>query len=278
MGCGGSYRYFTANAPYSAADDLAVKLGLLVILFWVTAGLYASIGFGGGSTYTALLVLFETDYRLIPLIALSCNILVVSGNTWRYHRARLIPWARIWPLLLISMPAAWLGGRMVISETLFLGLLWAALLLAGGKLWLDSRADRRETSHRKLSTPFTIVIGAFIGFYAGLVGIGGGIFLAPILHMLHWAKAKVIAASCSVFILFNSAAGLMGQYNKWHDTNVMNEMSAYWPLIPAILIGGFIGNHLGVYRLADIWLKRATAILIIFVALRLMVKWIGLIT
>jgi len=255
-----------------------MKLGLLALCFWLTAGLYASIGFGGGSTYTALLILFETDYRLIPIIALSCNILVVSGNSLRYHHAKLIPWRQLWPLLLVSIPAAWLGGRLAISETLFIGLLWVALLLAGGKLWFDSRANTPVPNIRKLPPFLTASLGGFIGFYAGLVGIGGGIFLAPILHMLRWASPKKIAATCSVFILFNSAAGLIGQYSKLRDTDILADAISYWPVIPAILIGGFIGNHMGVYRLPDIWLKRATAVLIVFVALRLMVKWIGLIT
>lgn len=254
-----------------------MKLAALALCFWLTAGLYASIGFGGGSTYTALLILFDADYHIIPIIALTCNILVVSGNSLRYQREKLIPWSRLWPLLIVSIPAAWLGGRLVISETIFIGLLWAALLIAGMKLWGDSHKHNKAISGKALPLPVTALIGGFIGFYAGLVGIGGGIFLAPILYMVKWDKAKIIAATCSIFILLNSLAGLLGQYSKLQGTEVLNSAISYWPIIPAILIGGFIGNHMGVYRAPDIWLKRTTAILIIFVALRLMMKWIGLI-
>jgi len=89
-----------------------MKLAFLACLFALTACLYASVGFGGGSTYTALLVAGGTDYALIPIIALSCNIVVVIGNTIRYSAARLIPWQRLWPILVFSVPAAWLGGRL----------------------------------------------------------------------------------------------------------------------------------------------------------------------
>lgn len=255
-----------------------MKLALLTFCFWMTAALYASIGFGGGSTYTALLVLFNADYRLIPLIALSCNILVVSGNSLRYHRERLIPWPRIWPLLITSIPAAWMGGRINISETLFIGLLWAALLIAGLKLWHDGRGFDNDAPLGKPPLLLTSFIGGAIGFYAGLVGIGGGIFLAPILYFLNWGCAKAIAATCSLFILLNSIAGLLGQFSKLNGSDILSESFSFWPVIPAILIGGFIGNHIGIYRLSDKVLKRATAVLIIFVALRLMVKWIGLIS
>lgn len=254
-----------------------MKLTLLALSFWLTAALYASIGFGGGSTYTALLVLFDADYRLIPLIALSCNILVVSGNSLRYHRENLIAWRRIWPLLITSIPAAWLGGQMVVSETLFIGMLWIALLIAGLKLWQGSRAYADETPREKPPVLRMGMIGGAIGFYAGIVGIGGGIFLAPILYMLKWGRGKSIAAACSIFILLNSIAGLAGQYSKLQSAALLDEALKFWPVIPAILIGGFIGNHIGVYRLSDQVLKRATAVLVIFVALRLMMKWISLI-
>jgi len=255
-----------------------MKLALLTVCFWITAALYASIGFGGGSTYTALLVLFNADYRLIPLIALSCNILVVCGNALRYHKEKLIPWPRLWPLLITSIPAAWLGGRINISETLFIGLLWAALLIAGLKLWRNDRQIDNDVSTKNPPVLLSGFIGGAIGFYAGLVGIGGGIFLAPILYILNWGRAKTIAAACSIFILLNSIAGLAGQYSKLSGSDILEQAFSFWPFIPAILIGGYIGNYIGIYRLSDQALKRATAVLIIFVALRLMVKWIGLIS
>ena len=220
----------------------------LTLLFALTACLYASVGFGGGSTYSALLVASSTNFGLIPIIALSCNIAVVSGNTLRYSRAGLVPWARLWPILVLSIPMAWLGGRLNISETLFIGLLAAALFFAGIRLIIKTPQTDMEaiksTSHLR-----SAIIGAVIGFYSGLVGIGGGIFLAPILYAMNWGRAKVIAAACSVFILFNSVSGFIGQFMKLSDTSKLWEAAAYWPLIPAVLIGGFIGNSIGLNRL-----------------------------
>lgn len=254
-----------------------MKIALLAALFFVTALLYASVGFGGGSTYTALLVISGTDYRLVPVLALACNILVVSGNVWRYGRAGLIDFKKVLPLIIISVPAAWLGGRLHISETVFIGLLWIALLLAGTRLLLNRPAEDQEPQNPSKFIWLNPLIGGGIGFYAGLVGIGGGIFLAPILHFLRWGTAKHIAAACSLFILVNSLSGMGGQITKLGDLSILDEAVTYWPLLPAVIIGGFIGNKIGVMRLSDTVLKRLTGGLILFVALRLAWRWAQLV-
>ena len=249
---------------------------ILAGLFFLTAALYASVGFGGGSTYTALLAVSGTDYLLIPIISLSCNILVVSGNALRYGREKLIHWAGIWPLIILSVPAAWLGGRLQISEALFVGLLCAALFIAGVRLVTQQQLDAGEP--RKQNLFVNAGIGGAIGFYAGLVGIGGGIFLAPVLHFLKWGSAKTIAAACSLFILVNSISGMLGQAVKLGDMSKLSDAMAYWPVIPAVLLGGFLGNHIGVFKISDTGLKRLTGMLILLVAARLAFRWIGLIT
>jgi len=253
-----------------------MKLAILATLFALTACLYASVGFGGASTYTALLVAGGTDYALIPIIALSCNIVVVFGNTLRYAAARLIPWQRLWPIFAFSVPAAWLGGRLDISEAVFIGLLSVALFLAGARL-LWSATLKHETSVKNTSPILTGMIGAAIGFYSGLIGIGGGIFLAPILYALSWGRAKTIAAACSVYILFNSIAGFIGQAMKLSDLDRFAEALAFWPLLPAVIIGGFIGNHVGVKYISQIWIQRLTALLILVVSVRLGLNWVGLV-
>ena len=251
-----------------------MKLAVLALLFALTACLYASVGFGGGSTYTALLVAGGTDYALIPIIALSCNIAVVAGNMFRYSRANLVPWKKLWPILSLSVPSAWLGGRLNISETVFVGLLTAALLFAGVRLLLN--ASQKDVLGIKETTPLLSgFIGAAIGFYSGLVGIGGGIFLAPVLYALSWGRAKTIAATCSVYILFNSIAGFVGQSMKLSDSDKFAEALTFWPLIPAVIIGGFIGNHIGIKYISQTWIQRLTGTLILLVALRLGFDWIG---
>jgi len=251
-----------------------MKLALLALFFTLTACLYASVGFGGGSTYTALLVAGGTDYALIPIVALSCNIIVVAGNTFRYSRAGLVPWAKLWPILAFSVPAAWLGGRLNISETLFIGLLAAALLFAGIRLLLNAKG-KDLPKIKDTSSLISGGIGAAIGFYSGLVGIGGGIFLAPVLYALSWGRAKTIAAACSVYILFNSLAGFLGQSMKLSGADKFLDAFAFWPLIPAVLIGGFIGNYVGIKYISQFWIQRLTGILILIVALRLSVEWLS---
>ncbi len=253
-----------------------MKFALLAILFSLTALLYASVGFGGGSTYTALLIINGTDYRLVPIIALSCNILVVTGNAVRYGREGFISWRRIWPLVSLSAPAAWIGGRIEISQHIFIGLLALALFIAGIRLLIHQKPINAEIEPSKTSIWLNAIIGGAIGFYAGLVGIGGGIFLAPILHAMRWGTSQYIAATCSLFILLNSISGIGGQFTKLNNLSLTSDALAFWPLLLAVFIGGFIGNHLGVFKLSEFWLKRITAILIIAVAIRLTLKLLGL--
>lgn len=251
-----------------------MKLGLIV-LFFVTAALYASVGFGGGSTYIALLKLAGTDIAILPLIALTCNIVVVSGNVVRYWRAKILDFKSYIPLIILSVPLAWLGGSIPISKKLFIGLLAIALLFAGLQLlWSSFRRPKSdETGPVRLGAVSTALIGGGVGFYSGLVGIGGGIFLAPILHFARWGSAKAIAAACSIFILVNSVSGWLGHYSKLDSTTQLEAALAYWPLIPAVFLGGFIGNYLGIFKISELWVKRLTAILILYVALRLTLDW-----
>jgi len=268
--------------------------------FFVTALLYASVGFGGGSTYNALLALADVDYRLLPAVALTCNILVVIGGTWRFHKAGLLPWKRALPLVVISAPFAWAGGLTPIKEALFLSLLAGSLFVAGAALLLQRdapepsplRLDQPEADqvslpsrlreglgegqslHRK-ATIADLLTGAGVGYLAGLVGIGGGIFLAPYLHITRWAGAKQIAATASLFILVNSIAGLSGQLLKLGSTGALPDVAAYWPLALAVIIGGQIGSFAGTKVLSPTLVKRATGVLILYVAGQLVWKLVG---
>ncbi len=250
---------------------------LLLLSFFMTALLYAAVGFGGGSTYNALLVLAETDYRILPSIALLCNLIVVSGGTYRFFRAGHLDIRRIAPWVITSVPAALLGGILSVSETLFIGLLGFSLLAAGAyMLWPNKNKQHQEQSfinQYRFLPPF---IGTGLGLLAGLVGIGGGIFLAPVLHLLRWGNAKAIAGTCSIFIFVNSIAGLAGQAMKLGNAEILSNISSYWMLFPAVLIGGQIGSYVGAVRLNPKILHRMTAILILYVAVRLLLRWWGL--
>ena len=250
---------------------------LLAILFFITAAFYAAVGFGGGSTYNALLVLNGTDYRILPSIALGCNIIVVTGGVLQFWRTGDLRIARLVPFLAASVPAAWLGGRLPVSETIFVGLLGGALLLSGLYLVFHSTPDEApDSDESKVSAIISLGVGGSIGLVSGLVGIGGGIFLAPVLYMLKWGPPRQIAAACSLFILANSFSGLAGQIMKLQDTEILSLAIPYWPLLAAVLVGGHIGSWLAARGLQAIWIKRLTAILILYVAVRLLLRWTSL--
>jgi uncharacterized membrane protein YfcA len=251
-------------------------MNLLALFFFLTALLYAAAGFGGGSTYNALLVLAGTDYRAVPIVSLSCNILVVAVGSWRFARAGHVDWRRIWPLFAASVPLSWVGGRLHVPETLFVGLL-ALSLLAAGLLMLFQHQKTEEGPPVRRGIWIEPVIGGALGLLSGVVGIGGGIYLAPILHVLRWGEARAIAGTCAVFILVNSIAGLAGQLGKWGPLG-LNVLTDHVLLFPAVLIGGAIGSALGSNWLAPRHVRTLTAILVLYAALRLAMRFYNLAT
>jgi uncharacterized membrane protein YfcA len=239
---------------------------LLTALFLLVALIYASVGFGGGSTYTALLGLWGVDFKLIPVISLLCNIVVVSGGTLRFARAGLIDWKAVLPLLLVSAPLAFLGGLLPLKQ-------WLFLLILGGALFASCIALLVQTDHwrpRKMPKPALLGISAVIGLLAGLSGIGGGIFMAPVLHLIRWAEAQRIAAFASLYILVNSIAGVAGQLVKNGPVIFGSVLESYWPMMVAVLIGGQIGGVLGLQLFSPRVLRTMTAILVGYVAVRLL--------
>jgi uncharacterized protein len=247
----------------------------LAAAFFATALLYASVGFAGGSTYTALLLLVGVGQKTLPIISLVCNLIVSTGGSIRFARAGLVPWRRLWPLLAVSVPAALIGGMLPVSKTVFVILLGGSLIVAGILLLFQREPRERGDEVRR----FALVgpaIAAPLGLLAGIVGIGGGIFLAPVLHLIGWDRTKRVAASASVFILANSIAGLIGQLIKsGSDVATWTAVLAYWPLAVAVLIGGQIGSRAGVQILPPTLLRRLTALLIIFAAGYLLWKTFG---
>lgn len=245
----------------------------LALGFFITALIYAMAGFGGGSTYNALLVLAEVDYRAIPILALCCNIIVVTVGTWRFTRAGHIDWRRIWPLIMFSVPLAWLGWRIEVPDLLFVALLALSLLVAGLLMLWQPRWQREGLAPRR-GKWLEPVAGGALGFLAGVVGIGGGIFLAPLLYMLRWGTERAIAGTCAFFILVNSIAGLAGQLGK-DTTRVGTALADYWLLFPAVLIGGLIGSLVGSRRLDPKYVRIVTALLVLYVAARLWLRLYG---
>jgi uncharacterized membrane protein YfcA len=254
-----------------------MPLLILAALFFVAAVAYSSVGFGGGSTYNALLILSGMDYRLVPAIALSCNILVVSGGVYHYSRVGVLSFKKLLPFVALSVPMAWLGGRLPVSEQVFIGLLGFSLLVAAAQMLVKTKSEKAFTEYSDARYWLTAApVGAFIGLLAGITGIGGGIFLAPVIYFLHLAPARTVAGITSSFILVNSIAGLAGQMMKAGDYSPMDGWVQAWPLFVAVLVGGQIGSHLGAYHLSEVWVKRLTAVLMLYVSLRLIWRWIGM--
>ena len=276
---------------------------LLAILFLVTAILYSSVGFGGGSTYLALLLIWGIPYFIFPVIALSCNILVVSGNCFNYIRAGnlnlrlLIPYfifpvialscniivvsgncfnyirvgnlnhKLLFPYLIGSIPLAYIGGSLSIEKQLFEILLFIVLLVAGLLLLLNFKSyDDKDESCKKIPIFISILIGGSLGFISGIVGIGGGIFLSPILFLIRAGRPKHIVTTASLFILINSISGIIGQLTK---NDVLVEVQNYWYLLVAVLIGGQIGNFLNLKIFPTRILALVTAFLVLFVTIRM---------
>ena len=245
---------------------------ILSIFFFITAILYSSVGFGGGSTYLALMLIWELPYYIFPIIALFCNIIVVSGNSINYLRSGDINLRLLIPYLVGSIPFAFFGASISIEKDLFEILLFFVLTIAGVFLFIESKTLNNEQFEiKKVSNILSIFIGSIIGLVSGIIGIGGGIFLSPILFLMRAGYPKHIAATASLFILINSIFGITGQLTK---NIVFDEFLNFWPLFLCVLIGGQIGNYLNIKFLSNKTLALITSLLVIFVAIRMGVRLI----
>ena len=243
---------------------------ILSILFFVTAILYSSVGFGGGSTYLALMLIWDIPYYIFPVIALICNIFVVSGNSFNYIKAGNLNLKLLLPYLIGAIPLAFIGGSLQIDKNLFEIFLFIVLAIAGTLLLINFKSyDDNESSYRDIPILISILIGGILGFVSGVVGIGGGIFLSPILFLIKAAKPKHIVTAASLFIFINSISGVIGQLTK---NIVLSDISNYWYLFLVVIIGGHIGNYLNLKIFPTRLLALITSVLVLFVAIRIGIK------
>ena len=239
---------------------------ILSIFFFITAILYSSVGFGGGSTYLALLLIWDIPYYIIPVIALICNIIVVSSNSLNYVRAGNYNLKLLTPFLIGSIPLSFIGGTLIIKKEIFEILLFIVLLIAGLLLLINNKSYKNEIIIiKKINVFFSFFIGSILGLISGIVGIGGGIFLSPMLYLLKLEKPKVIATTASLFILINSISGILGQFTK---ELIINEILSYWLFFSSVFVGGLIGNYLNIKIFSNRILAIITSLLVIFVAIR----------
>jgi hypothetical protein len=241
----------------------------LAASFVVIALVYSSVGFGGGSSYTAMLALAGVTTAWIPVLSLGCNLIVVCGGCRHFARRGHLSTALVGPFLLTSVPAAYVAGRIPVPPDLYLSALAGTLFAVTILLWFRPRAA--DSQIRPCPVPVRLLTGGLLGGVSGLVGIGGGIFLAPVLLLARWATPKQSAAAASLFILVNSLAGLLGQLAK---PDAIFALARLPVLAVAVFLGGQIGSRLGSGLLSMSVIRQTTAALIGLVAVRLCLQQI----
>lgn len=246
----------------------------LAFLFFVVALVYAMAGFGGGSAYVALLALFDVTYTDIPPVSQVCNLIVVGGAAVHFFRKGFFIWRIFWPFAMGSLPMSLLGGMLHVSKRVFFFFLGLCLLATGIRIFFRDYLARIDTLQEKdcpalPSWQCGAAIGACLGLISGILGIGGGVLLAPILLYMRWGSPREITAISSVFILLNSASGLLGQGIKHGD---LLYLTPYAPLFMAVFIGGQIGSCMSIYGLSEKWVQRVTTTLILGVGIQLLVR------
>lgn len=261
----GIRRYICFVMSYSS------DLIFLVTIFFIIALLYSSVGFGGGSSYLAILSIYVPDFLQVKTIALLSNLVVVSAGTYLFYKQGYFDQKKFLPLVICSIPAAFIAATIHIAESSFFILLGVVLTLSGILLVLQMfvRPSAAGFKHSD-AILFNLSIGGGVGFLSGLVGIGGGILLSPILNLLNWDNAKKIAALASFFILVNSVAGLCGQAVS-HNLRI--DVRMMLPLLTAVFVGGQLGTRLSLKLLRPSIVKGLTGIFVCYVGVKLILKY-----
>jgi hypothetical protein len=245
------------------ADPAA--LALLLGLVFLVAAAYSSVGHGGASGYLAVLSFFGLAPAAMAPSALLLNLLVSGTSFASFRRAGHFVSRLLWPFLLTSVPFAFLGGMAKVTPGVYAGLLGGALLVAALRLLVVTAPKQEEAFVRAPSLWVALPVGATIGFVSAVVGVGGGIFLSPLILLLNWADTKRTAAASAAFIWINSAAGLYG-----HLQRASVEWSPLLWLVGAAFAGGLLGSYLGAQRLRGLWLRRVLGVVLIVAGFKLL--------
>jgi len=243
---------------------------LLGIAFFIIAALYASVGFGGGSSYLAILSLYLKDMLVMKTAALLCNLVVVSGGSYLFFKKGYFDWKKCLPVVLSGVCMAFLGARIHLTQRTFFIALGSVLALSGLLLFLQLFRKRQDAVVRKTPLLFDVVLGAGIGFLSGMVGIGGGILLSPVLNLMRWDTPKRIAAVASFFIFVNSIAGLLGQAS---NGTFKAEAHLLLVLLVAVFLGGQLGSRISLRIARPVIIKALTGILVFYIGTKLILQY-----
>ena len=236
----------------------AIVVALLAAGMLVAAFGYAAVGHGGASAYLAALALAGVAPAEMRPVALLLNILVSSLAAWKFYRAGHFRWRLFWPFAAVSVPLAYVGGAITLPGQAYRILVGAVLLYAAWQLWRSGRSGEELRPVHEPPLAAAMSVGAGMGLLAGLTGVGGGIFLSPLLLMLGWAGTKQTSAVAAPFILVNSAAGLAALYA---GSNLVAP-SYLWIIAPAVLVGGWLGAEYGSRRFANPLVRRVLAVVL----------------
>jgi uncharacterized protein len=239
---------------------------LVAALVFIVAALYSSVGHGGASGYLAVLSFFAVAPATMASTALTLNVLVAGIAMISYFRAGHLSFRLAWPFVLLSIPAAFVGGWMHVAVRTYYILLAFALLFAAFRLAMSARASKEEAETVPVTVGISLPVGAGIGLLSGIVGVGGGIFLSPLMILFKWANAKKTSAVSAFFIVVNSLAGLAGRYVQ--GTLVLGE---FLPLIFVALCGGLLGSYFGANRFSGIVLRRLLAFVLVIASAKMVI-------
>ena len=240
----------------------------LILLFFTIALLYSSAGFGGGSSYLAVLALYSMPMDTLRPTALLCNLVVVFGNLFVFWKHGFLQVRKCAPLVLSGLPFAFIGGYWRLSERAFFILLGLSLVAAALAMWRQNRPLASLDRDEDLPAKANVSIGGGLGLLAGLTGIGGGIFLSPVLHLLRWGSPKVIAAAASLFIFAQSASGLSGQLAQ----GVRIEWAFVLPLLGAVWLGGQLGVRLSAKKIPQLAIRNLTGLLVFYAGINILIR------
>jgi uncharacterized membrane protein YfcA len=239
----------------------------LTLLIFAAALLYSSVGHAGASGYLAAMALCGVTVAAMKPSALVLNVLVATIGTVRFARAGLFSWQLFWPFAVLSIPCAYIGGRQQLPVAAYKIILGLVLLFAGWRMAFPGIQSKSGAVTREMHRPLAIVFGAVLGLLSGLTGVGGGIFLSPLLLWLGWADVKRTAGVSVVFILVNSVAGLLGHIQSLKD---IPAQIPWWA--GAALVGGWIGSELGSRRLAPMTMRRLLAVVLLIAGVKLLLQ------